>query len=146
MFDEYFNPSSSAVSPVLDAAAPRAVEIASSPSSITIDQDIPSSNTSSTNQQQQSSVISQGVEEPIPNSFHALLELIGRWTKDHPLANVIGNPTRLVSIKKQLETNAMWCYFDAFLTSVEPKSFKQAILKPSLIDDMQEEIHEFKRL
>ncbi|GJR06354.1 retrovirus-related pol polyprotein from transposon TNT 1-94 [Tanacetum coccineum] len=44
MFDEYFNPSSSAVSPVLDAAAPRAVEIASSPSSTTIDQDIPSSN------------------------------------------------------------------------------------------------------
>ncbi|GJS80441.1 retrovirus-related pol polyprotein from transposon TNT 1-94 [Tanacetum coccineum] len=50
------------------AVTPRAVEIAATPSSITIDQDAPSSSTSSTNQQQQSSVISQGVEEPILNA------------------------------------------------------------------------------
>nr|GEW16144.1 ribonuclease H [Tanacetum cinerariifolium] len=43
MLYEYFNPLSSAVSPVPVAAAPRAVEIASSPSSTTIDQDAPSS-------------------------------------------------------------------------------------------------------
>ncbi|GJU18721.1 hypothetical protein Tco_1146687 [Tanacetum coccineum] len=53
----------------LVAAAPRAVEIAGSPSSTTIDQDAPSSSTSSTNQQQKSSIISQGVEEPIPNAL-----------------------------------------------------------------------------
>ncbi|GJU24024.1 retrovirus-related pol polyprotein from transposon TNT 1-94 [Tanacetum coccineum] len=69
MFDEYFKPPSSVVSLVPVAAAPRAVEIAGSPSSTTIDQDAPSSSTSSTNQQQQSSVISQGVEEPIPNAL-----------------------------------------------------------------------------
>ncbi|GKA81702.1 hypothetical protein Tco_0788394 [Tanacetum coccineum] len=69
MFDEYFNSPSSAVSSVPIAAAPRAVEIADSPSSITIDQDAPSSSTSSTNQQKQSLIISQGVEEPIPNAL-----------------------------------------------------------------------------
>nr|GEV70290.1 retrovirus-related Pol polyprotein from transposon TNT 1-94 [Tanacetum cinerariifolium] len=58
---------SNSVSPVLVAVAPRAVEIAATPSSTTIDQDAPSSSTSSTNQQQKSSIISQGVEEPIPN-------------------------------------------------------------------------------
>nr|GEX90809.1 retrovirus-related Pol polyprotein from transposon TNT 1-94 [Tanacetum cinerariifolium] len=68
MFDEYFNPPSSIISPVLVIAAPRAVQMASSHSSTTIDQDAPSSSTSSTNQQQQSSIISQGVEEPIPNA------------------------------------------------------------------------------
>ncbi|GKA80238.1 hypothetical protein Tco_0786834 [Tanacetum coccineum] len=47
----------------------RAVEIATTPSSTTIDQDAPSSSTSLTNQQQQSSIISQGVEEPIPNAL-----------------------------------------------------------------------------
>nr|GEU73795.1 retrovirus-related Pol polyprotein from transposon TNT 1-94 [Tanacetum cinerariifolium] len=67
-------------------------------------------------------------------------------TKDHPLANVIGNPSCPVSTRKQLKTDAMWCYFDAFLTSVEPKNFKQAIFEPSWIDAMQEEIHEFERL
>ncbi|GKB80911.1 retrovirus-related pol polyprotein from transposon TNT 1-94 [Tanacetum coccineum] len=64
MFNEYFNPPLSDVSPVPVAVAPRAVEIAATPSSTTIDQDAPSS----TNQQQQSSIISQGVEEPIPNA------------------------------------------------------------------------------
>ncbi|GJZ95281.1 hypothetical protein Tco_0667484 [Tanacetum coccineum] len=102
MFDEYFNPPSSVVYPVPITTAPRAVNIAVSPSSTTIDQDAPSSSTSSTNQQQ-SSTISQGVEEPIPNvlfddpcheplhdlstsqelssnvqSSHSLLKLIGK--------------------------------------------------------------------
>nr|GEU50108.1 retrovirus-related Pol polyprotein from transposon TNT 1-94 [Tanacetum cinerariifolium] len=68
------------------------------------------------------------------------------WTKDHPIANVIGDPSRFVSTRKQLETDSMWCYFDAFLSSVEPKNFKQAMTEPSWIDAMQEEIHEFERL
>ncbi|GJS59583.1 retrovirus-related pol polyprotein from transposon TNT 1-94 [Tanacetum coccineum] len=134
MFDEYFNPSSSVVSPVpvAIAGAPRAVKIAATPSSTTIDQDAPSSSTSSTNQQQQSSIILQGVEEPIPNahfddpcheplydvstsqesssnvlSSHFPFELIGKWTKDHPLANLIGNPSGSVSTRKQLKIDAM---------------------------------------
>nr|GEV96780.1 retrovirus-related Pol polyprotein from transposon TNT 1-94 [Tanacetum cinerariifolium] len=60
--------------------------------------------------------------------------------------NVIRDPSRSVSTRKQLQTDATWCYFDAFLTSVEPKSFKQAMIKPSWIDAMQEEINEFERL
>nr|GEU75930.1 hypothetical protein [Tanacetum cinerariifolium] len=56
------------------------------------------------------------------------------------------NPSRLVSTRKQLQTDAMWCYFDAFLTSVETENYKEAMLKPSLIDAMQEEIYEFERL
>nr|GEV90764.1 retrovirus-related Pol polyprotein from transposon TNT 1-94 [Tanacetum cinerariifolium] len=68
------------------------------------------------------------------------------WTKDHPIANVIGDPSRSVSMRKQLETNAMWCYFDAFLSYVEPNNFKQAMIEPSWIDEMQEGIHEFERL
>nr|GEV78011.1 integrase, catalytic region, zinc finger, CCHC-type, peptidase aspartic, catalytic [Tanacetum cinerariifolium] len=120
MFNEYFNTPSSAVSPVPVAGAPRAVEIDATPLSTTIDLDAPS--TSST------------------------LKLIGKWTMDHPLANMIGNPSRPVSTRKQLETNAMWCYIDAFLTSVEPKNFKEAMLESLRIDTMQEEIHEFERL
>ncbi|GJS73032.1 retrovirus-related pol polyprotein from transposon TNT 1-94 [Tanacetum coccineum] len=50
------------------AVAPRAVEIAATPSLTTIDQDAPSLSTSSTNQIKQSLIISQGVEEPIPNA------------------------------------------------------------------------------
>nr|GEV25380.1 retrovirus-related Pol polyprotein from transposon TNT 1-94 [Tanacetum cinerariifolium] len=73
-------------------------------------------------------------------------ESLGSWTKDHPIANMIDDLSRSVSTRKQLQTDTMWCFFDAFLTSVEPKNFKQAITEPSWIDEMQKEIHEFKRL
>ncbi|GJQ93659.1 retrovirus-related pol polyprotein from transposon TNT 1-94 [Tanacetum coccineum] len=172
LFDEYFNPLTIAVSTVPVVAAPRAVKIANSPMSTSIDQDVPSTSIPSTQDQEHSLIISQGVEElpktPIFHDdplheflhedstsqgsssnvrpSHTLFELIGRWTKDHPIANVIGDPSRSVSTRKQLKTDAMWCYFDTFLTSVEPKNFKQAMTEPSWIDAMQEEIHEFERL
>ncbi|GJY63289.1 hypothetical protein Tco_0464749 [Tanacetum coccineum] len=95
MFDEYFNPPTITVSPVLVAATPIAVDLADSPVSTLIDQDAPSTSIPSTQEQVHSLIISQG------------------WTKDHPIANVIGDPSRSVSKRKQLETDAIWCYFDA---------------------------------
>ncbi|GKB69061.1 reverse transcriptase domain-containing protein [Tanacetum coccineum] len=47
---------------------------------------------------------------------------------------------------KQLETDAMWCFFNEFLTHVEPKTYKQALEHSCWIEAMQEEIHEFERL
>nr|GEV10674.1 hypothetical protein [Tanacetum cinerariifolium] len=55
-----------------------------------------------------------------------------KCTKDHSLENVIGDLNRLVSIRRQLETNAMWCFFNEFLENVEPKNFKEAELVPAL--------------
>ncbi|GJX38814.1 retrovirus-related pol polyprotein from transposon TNT 1-94 [Tanacetum coccineum] len=168
MFDEYFNSPSIAVSPVLVAAAPRAVVLADSPVSTSIDQDAPSTSIPSTQELEHSSNISQGFEkspktpmfrdDPLHEDLtsqgsssnvrqtHTPFEHLGKWTKDHPIVNVIGDPSRSVSIRKQLETNAMWCYFDAFLTSIELNNFKQAMTEPSWIDAIQEEIHEFERL
>ncbi|GJX57403.1 retrovirus-related pol polyprotein from transposon TNT 1-94 [Tanacetum coccineum] len=168
MFDEYFNSPTIAVSPVPVADAPRAVDLADSPVSTSIDQDDPSTSIPSTQDQEHSLIISQGFEESpkIPHfhddplhedstsqgsssnvrPIHTLFESLGRWTKDHSIENVIGDPFRSASTRKQLQTDAMWCYFDAFLTFVEPKNFKQAMSEPSWIDAMQEEIHEFERL
>ncbi|GKE18814.1 retrovirus-related pol polyprotein from transposon TNT 1-94 [Tanacetum coccineum] len=71
MFDEYFTPPSIAVSPVQEAAAPRAVVLADSLVPTSIDQDAPSSSTSSTQEQEQSPNISQGFEEsPKTPIFH----------------------------------------------------------------------------
>ncbi|GJV59555.1 retrovirus-related pol polyprotein from transposon TNT 1-94 [Tanacetum coccineum] len=69
-----------------------------------------------------------------------------RWTKDHPLVTVIGDPSKPISIRRELATDAMWCYFHAFLTKVEPKNYKEAMTESSWIEAMQEEIHEFERL
>ncbi|GKA93281.1 hypothetical protein Tco_0815267 [Tanacetum coccineum] len=145
MFDEYFTPPSIVVSLVQEATAPRAVVLADSLVSTSIDQDAPSSSTQSTQEREQSLNISQGSSSNVRQT-HTLFEHLGKWTKDHPIGNMIRDPSRSVSMRKQLQTDAMWCYFDAFLTSVEPKNFKQAMTKPSWIDAMQEENHEFKRL
>ncbi|GJX97425.1 retrovirus-related pol polyprotein from transposon TNT 1-94 [Tanacetum coccineum] len=150
MFDEYYNPPTITVSPVQEAAAPRAEVLASSLVSTSIDQDDPSTSIPSSQEHEHSPIISQDSTSQ-GSSFnvrqiHTSFEHLGRWTKDHPIANVIRDPSHSVSTRKQLETDAMWCYFDAFLTSVEPKNFKQAITEPSWIDAMQEEIHEFERL
>ncbi|GJS42391.1 hypothetical protein Tco_0567434 [Tanacetum coccineum] len=103
MFDVYFNPSSRAISPVQAAATPRAIDIFSSPSLTTIDLDAPLTSSSSTNQQQQSSIISQESSSNVQSS-HSPLELIGIWTKDHPLANVISNPY-VLNHKEYLKKN-----------------------------------------
>ncbi|GKA83654.1 putative ribonuclease H-like domain-containing protein [Tanacetum coccineum] len=172
IFDECFNPPTIAISPVLEAAALRAKVLVDSPVLTFIDQDAPSISIPSSQEHEQSLIISQGFEEspktptfhddPLNKSphedsisqgsssnvrqLHTSLEHIGRWTKDHPIANVIGDPSRSVSTRKQLKTDVLWCYFDAFLTSIEPKNFKQAMTEPSWIDAMQEEIHKFERL
>nr|GFA55944.1 putative ribonuclease H-like domain-containing protein [Tanacetum cinerariifolium] len=74
------------------------------------------------------------------------LEHAQKWTKDHPLENVIGDLNRPVSTRRQLETDVMWCFFNEFLENVEPKNFKEAVQYPCWIDVMQEEIYEFERL
>ncbi|GKA40636.1 retrovirus-related pol polyprotein from transposon TNT 1-94 [Tanacetum coccineum] len=63
MFDEYFNPPTIVVSPVPEAAAPRAEVLADSPVSTSIDQDAPSTSIPSSQEHEHSPIISQGFEE-----------------------------------------------------------------------------------
>ncbi|GJW44802.1 hypothetical protein Tco_0073601 [Tanacetum coccineum] len=153
MFDEYFNPPSIAVTPVQEVVAPRAVVLADSLVSTSIDQDAPSSKLPKTlifrddplNESPHEESTSQGSSSNV-RQIHTPFEHIGKWTKNHHIANVIGNHSSSVSTRKQLQTDPMWCYFDAFLTLVEPKNFKQAMTELLVIDAMQEEIHEFQSL
>nr|GEW22369.1 hypothetical protein [Tanacetum cinerariifolium] len=66
-------------------------------------------------------------------------------TKDHPIDNVIGNPSRSVSTRKQLATDALWCLYNSVLSKVEPKNFKSAITEDCWFQAMQDEIHKFDR-
>ncbi|GKE14997.1 retrovirus-related pol polyprotein from transposon TNT 1-94 [Tanacetum coccineum] len=71
---------------------------------------------------------------------------LGKWIKDHPLDNVIGNPSRPVSTRKQLATDALWCLYNFVLSKVKPKNFKSAITEDCWFQAMQDEIYEFDRL
>ncbi|GKA46808.1 retrovirus-related pol polyprotein from transposon TNT 1-94 [Tanacetum coccineum] len=128
MFDEYLNPPPNA----------------------------PSTSTSQTPPETPSLVIPLGVEEAdhdievvILNHVHSINqppEHINKWTKDHPIDNVIGDPSRPVSTRQQLQDEALLCYFDAFLSSVEPKSYKDELTESCWIEAIQEELNEFERL
>nr|GEW93192.1 retrovirus-related Pol polyprotein from transposon TNT 1-94 [Tanacetum cinerariifolium] len=74
------------------------------------------------------------------------LHHLNKWRKDHPLDNVIGNPSRLVSTQKQLATDALWCLYSSVLSKVEPKNFKSAVTEDCWFQAMQDEIHKFDRL
>nr|GEX89099.1 integrase, catalytic region, zinc finger, CCHC-type, peptidase aspartic, catalytic [Tanacetum cinerariifolium] len=74
------------------------------------------------------------------------LHHLNKWSKDHPLDNVIGNPSRPVSTQKQLATDALWCLYSSVLSKIEPKNFKSVIIEDCWFQAMQDEIHEFDRL
>ncbi|GJT05407.1 retrovirus-related pol polyprotein from transposon TNT 1-94 [Tanacetum coccineum] len=68
------------------------------------------------------------------NSIHTIVQLDhqisehnSKWTKDHPLENIIGELARPVSTRLQQHEQALFCYYDAFLTAVEPKMYKDAL-------------------
>ncbi|GJT52764.1 retrovirus-related pol polyprotein from transposon TNT 1-94 [Tanacetum coccineum] len=94
-------------SPVPVEEAPAPVESTCLLSLTTVDQDVPSLKTI---YEESSS------SDVIPTTVHSdapILENLSKWTKDHPLQNIIGDPSRLVSIRLQLHEQALFCYYDA---------------------------------
>ncbi|GJR87973.1 hypothetical protein Tco_0211984 [Tanacetum coccineum] len=88
-----------------------------------------------------SDVIPTVVHTATPNSEH-----VTKWTKDHPLENIINELKRPVSTRLQLHEQALFCYYDAFLTSVELKNYKDTLTQACWIEAMQEKPHEFEHL
>nr|GEZ44641.1 Gag-Pol polyprotein [Tanacetum cinerariifolium] len=80
-----------------------------------------------------------------PNQVNQPPDHLRKWSKDHPLDNIIGNPSRPVSTRKQLAFNTLWCCYHTVLSKVKPKNFKTAITKNCGFEAMQDEIHKFDR-
>ncbi|GJV99915.1 putative ribonuclease H-like domain-containing protein [Tanacetum coccineum] len=77
---------------------------------------------------------------------HQISEHNSKWTKDHLLENIISELDRPIFTRLQLHDQALFCYHDAFLTTIEPKSYKDALTQSCWIKAMQEELNEFERL
>nr|GEY86757.1 hypothetical protein [Tanacetum cinerariifolium] len=132
MFNEHFNPLPSVASPVPASVALEPFDSIGTPSLTLIDQDAPSPNNNP--------FFGVAIQEPnseesssrnvIPTNVHSVNQPpkhLSKWTKDHLLDNVIGNPSRHVSTRYQLQNKAMFCYFDAFISFVELKNHKEAL-------------------
>nr|GEW78854.1 hypothetical protein [Tanacetum cinerariifolium] len=57
-----------------------------------------------------------------------------RWTKDHPLEQVIRYPSQSVRTRRQLESDAKMCMFALTIIRTEPKNIKEAMADSTWIE------------
>ncbi|KAJ9565935.1 hypothetical protein OSB04_001901 [Centaurea solstitialis] len=65
-----------------------------------------------------------------------------RWTKDHPIDQVLGNPSSGVKTRRQ---SGNVCLYVNFISEYKPKEIDDALRDPAWVSAMQEELAEFIR-
>ncbi|KAJ9561415.1 hypothetical protein OSB04_006575 [Centaurea solstitialis] len=65
-----------------------------------------------------------------------------RWTKDHPIDQVLGNPSSGIKTRRQ---SGNVCLYVNFISENEPKEIDDALRDPAWVSAMQEELAEFIR-
>nr|GFB64646.1 hypothetical protein [Tanacetum cinerariifolium] len=96
--------------------------------------------------QDQGETSSRHVDSSNMHTFYQRFPSEHRWTKDHHLEQVIGNPSQPVRTRRQLESNAEMCMFMLTVSRTKPKNIKEAMVDSAWIESMQEELHQFDRL
>nr|GEZ06845.1 hypothetical protein [Tanacetum cinerariifolium] len=76
--------------------------------------------------------------QPYPHDYQC--------TKDHPLEQVIGEPSRPILTRNQLKANGNMCIYALTVNIIELKTIKEALTDPAWIESIQEELHQFIRL
>nr|GEY42964.1 uncharacterized mitochondrial protein AtMg00810-like [Tanacetum cinerariifolium] len=89
---------------------------------------------------------SRHVDSSNMHTFYQRYTSEHRWTKDHPLEHVIGNPSQSIRTRCQLESDGEMCIFALTVSRTEPKNIKEAMADSAWIESMQEELHQFDRL
>nr|GFC27714.1 putative ribonuclease H-like domain-containing protein [Tanacetum cinerariifolium] len=100
-------------------------------------------NVFSTPVQDQGETSSHHVDSSNMHTFYQRYLSEHRWTKDHPLEQVIRNPSQSVRTKRQLELDAEICMLALTVSQTEPKNIKEAMTDSAWIESMQEELHQF---
>nr|GEV98833.1 retrovirus-related Pol polyprotein from transposon TNT 1-94 [Tanacetum cinerariifolium] len=85
------------------------------------------------------------IVETIHVDFDELMAMASEQSSSGPALNEMTLAT-IISIRLQLHEQALFCYYDAFLTFVEPKTYKDALTQSCWIEAMQEELNEFEQL
>ncbi|GJT73841.1 retrovirus-related pol polyprotein from transposon TNT 1-94 [Tanacetum coccineum] len=80
------------------------------------------------------------------HEFHQKHQSTDKWTKNHPIKQVIGDPSKPVMTRCRLHTDAEVCMYALTVSTIEPKNIKEAMLDASWIESMQDELNQFKRL
>nr|GFB52060.1 retrovirus-related Pol polyprotein from transposon TNT 1-94 [Tanacetum cinerariifolium] len=96
--------------------------------------------------QDQRETSSRHVDSSNMHTFYQRYPSEHRWTKDHPLEQVIRNPSQSVRTRRQLESYAEMYMFLLTVSRTEPKNIKESMADSAWIESMQEELHQFDRL
>nr|GEX38963.1 hypothetical protein [Tanacetum cinerariifolium] len=84
----------------------------------------------------QASSSSQNVDPSNMHTFYQLYPHEFQWIKDHPLEQVIGEPSRPVLIRNQLRSDGDMCLYALTVSTMEPKNVKEAMTDPAWIESM----------
>ncbi|GJT28742.1 putative ribonuclease H-like domain-containing protein [Tanacetum coccineum] len=154
LFDEFLNPSPSVdhpapevVVPINEVIAPVLADSTGSPSSTTVNQDAPSPSNSQTTPETEPPVIPSDVKED--NHDIEVAHMGNDPYFGVPIPKIPSDQSSSsdsIHIILQLHEQALFCYYDAFLTAVEPKTYKDDLTQACWIEAMQEELNEFERL
>ncbi|GKC72658.1 retrovirus-related pol polyprotein from transposon TNT 1-94 [Tanacetum coccineum] len=140
LFDELFTPPPSVdfpapkiIAPINEVVALELDVSTSTPSSPTVDQDAPSPSNSQKTPKTPPPVILNDVEAD---------------NHDIEVAHMGNDPYFGVPIPEVSsdQLKPCLCYYDAFLTAVEPKTYKDALTQACWIEAMQEKLNEFEHL
>ncbi|GKF59487.1 hypothetical protein Tco_0176273, partial [Tanacetum coccineum] len=66
-------------------------------------------------------------------NFHQVQPSTHIWTKDHPLDQVIGDPSKLVMTRQRLHTDSEVCMYALTVSTIEPKNIKEAMADNQII-------------
>ncbi|GJW59409.1 hypothetical protein Tco_0108744 [Tanacetum coccineum] len=83
------------------------------------------------------------VADPPPLNIHQHIKLQIKYQlldKDHPLEQVIGNPSQSIRTRCQLETDGEMCMFALTVSRTKPKNIKEAMADSAWIESMQEKL------
>ncbi|GJW65518.1 retrovirus-related pol polyprotein from transposon TNT 1-94, partial [Tanacetum coccineum] len=130
------------IAPIDEVVAPVPAVSTGSHSSTTVDQDAPSPSNSQITPKTQPPVIPNDVEED--NHDIEIAHMGNDPYFGIPIPEI---PSDQSSSSDSIHTiQALFCYYDAFLTIVEPKTYKDALTQSCWIEAMQEELNEFEHL
>ncbi|GJV04674.1 retrovirus-related pol polyprotein from transposon TNT 1-94 [Tanacetum coccineum] len=80
------------------------------------------------------------------HKFHQQHRYTDKWTKNHLIKQVIGDPSKPVQIRNRHRTDAELCMYVLTVSLTEPQNIKEAMLDHCWIESMQDELNQFKRL
>ncbi|GJS24472.1 putative ribonuclease H-like domain-containing protein [Tanacetum coccineum] len=159
LLDELLNPPPSVDHPapevitlIIEVVAPVPAILTGLPSSTTVDQDAPLPSNSQTTPKTQPPIIPNNVKEDnhdievahMGNDVYfgiLILEFPSNQSSSSDSIHTIMHPDHQIS-----EHNTLFCYYDAFLTAVEPKTYKDALTQAYWIEAMQEELNELEAI